>query len=140
MSVTRKVTGLTMILAGFTFFAWFIALNTISPAIPEGLQGTARLFMVLSGITGLGFLVSGGMTFFGHDQYVQEQKNFLEKSAVKTQPYKPLPKPLFSNTAAQAATVKEPEEDVTIEVGEEKKKENEKKKEGWEAPSKTGWG
>ena len=136
MSVTRKVTGLTMIVAGFTFFAWFIALNTISPAIPEGLQGTARLFMILSGITGLGFLVSGGMTFFGHDQYVQEQKNFLEKSSFKTPP-----KPLFFKPAAQTApAVKEPEEDVTIEVDEEKKKEDEEKKEGWDAPSKTGWG
>lgn len=126
-----------MVLAGFTFFAWFVALNTISPAIPEGLQGTAKLFMILSAVTGLGFLVSGGMTFFGHDQYVEEQrKNPTEKNPV----FKPLPKPLFSRPAVVAQTEKEPEEDVTIEVGGEKKKEDEEKKEGWDAPSKTGWG
>ena len=135
MSVTGKITGLTMIVAGFTFFAWFIALNTISPSIPEGLQGTSKLFMILSAVTGFGFLISGGLYFFGHEEYVDRQKT--------SGTYKPLPKP----PSSQNKPVKNEEDDVTIEVGEEKKtdenennKENEKNKEGWKAPSKTGWG
>ncbi len=139
MSVTGKITGLTMIVAGFTFFAWFIALNTISPSIPEGLQGTSRLFMILSAVTGLGFLISGGLSVFGHGEYEEKQNN-----PAKSQVYKPLPKPLFSKPSAPKDEPAEDEEDVAIEVGEEKKtdegKETEKKKEGWEAPSKTGWG
>ncbi len=139
MSVTRKITGLTMIVAGFTFFAWFIALNTISPSIPEGLQGTSKLFMILSAVTGLGFLISGGMSFFGHEEYVGQQKNPVNA-------YKPLPKPLFSKPSVPQNKPAEDgkEDDVTVEVGEEKKKdesqENKKNKDGWEAPSKTGWG
>ncbi|MBI2085498.1 MAG: hypothetical protein HYT71_03215 [Candidatus Aenigmarchaeota archaeon] len=137
MSVTGKITGLTMIVAGFTFFAWFVALNTISPSIPEGLQGTSRLFMILSAVTGLGFLISGGLSVFGHEENVGQQKN-------PANVYKPLPKPLFSRPSASQNKQAEDEEDVAIEVGEEKKtvdpEENKKKKEGWEAPSKTGWG
>ncbi len=138
MSVTRKVTGLTMIVAGFTFFAWVIALNTISPAIPEGLQGTAKLFMILSGVTGVGFLVSGGMTFFGQDQYEEERRNDTKKDSSKNSVYKPLPKPLFASAAPQNTATES--DDITVEVGGDKKKEDEEKKEGWDAPSKTGWG
>lgn len=138
-----------MILAGFTFFAWFIALNTISPAIPEGLQGTAKLFMVLSALTGLGFLVSGGMEFFGHDQHAAEGKtNFSENSDQKKMPDKPAPKPLFSKPQFSEPLPRpspETEEEV-VELEQEGEKEgsnappNPKKKEGWEAPSRTGWG
>ncbi len=150
MSVTRKVTGLTMIVAGFTFFAWFVALNTISPAIPEGLQGTAKLFMILSAVTGLGFLISGGMTFFGHDQYAEERKaNLSVNSDQKKNPDKLVPKPLFSKSPPRSPSETE-EEVVELEQENEggennappdsKKKEDAEKKEGWDAPSRTGWG
>ncbi|MBI4177530.1 MAG: hypothetical protein HY516_04135 [Candidatus Aenigmarchaeota archaeon] len=139
MSVTGKITGLTMVVAGFTFFAWFIALNTISPSIPEGLQGTAKLFMVLSAVTGLGFLVSGGMAFFGHEQHSEEQNTKkAEKAAEKGQFFKSLPKPASNPPATQDVAEKE-SEDVVIEVDEEKKKDGDNKA-GWEAPSNTGWG
>ncbi len=142
MTLTRKVTGVTMILAGFTFFAWFIALNTISPAIPAGLQGTANFFMILSALTGVGFLVSGGMTFFGHDQYTEQRRNISEKerSYDKNPVYKPLPVP----TAQKAKTdISSEHEDVVVVEEEEKKKDGRDDHSGegsWEAPSKTGWG
>ncbi len=148
MTLTRKVTGITMALAGFTFFAWFIALNTISPAIPAGLQGTANFFMILSALTGVGFLVSGGMTFFGHDQYAAQQNAILEKGLVekeknpgKPPAYKSLPAP----TAHKAKTDKDTAEhdDVVVVEEEEKKKGGQDNRSGegsWAAPSKTGWG
>ncbi|MFH0889686.1 MAG: hypothetical protein V1836_00900 [Candidatus Aenigmatarchaeota archaeon] len=123
MTITRKVTGVTMILAGFTFFAWFVALNTIFPAIPEGLQGTASFFMILSAVTGVGFLISGGMTFFGHDQYTQE--------TAKKQANQPAAKDKEEKI--------EKSEEEEIQIG-EPSGEKDNKKEGWQSPSKTGWG
>ncbi len=127
MTIARKVTGVTMVLAGFTFFAWFIALNTISPAIPEGLQGTASFFMILSAMTGIGFLISGGMTFFGHDQRAPD--------AVE----KPVRAVAVKEGKVEKAEKAEKAEEEKVEI-EETAEEKGDKKDGWQPPSKTGWG
>ena len=128
MTATRKVTGIAMILAGFTFFAWAIALNIISPVVPENLKGTADLFLILSALTGISFLVSGGMNLFGHDQYVPKQ---IEEKPI----YKPLPP---AEPAPSTPSLIIEEEDPNKILPEKKKKEEED--ETWAAPSKTGWG
>ncbi len=142
MTLTRKVTGVTMILAGFTFFAWFIALNTISPAIPAGLQGTANLFMILSALTGVGFLVSGGMAFFGHDQYMEQRRTLSERETNpdKSPVYRPLPVPVAQK--AKTDNSSEHEDVVVVEEYDKKKDEQDEHSDdgSWAAPSKTGWG
>ncbi|MFH1106084.1 MAG: hypothetical protein V1731_02640 [Candidatus Aenigmatarchaeota archaeon] len=117
-----KIIGLVFFAAGFTFLSQGIGLNSLAAIVPQSFGPAIQLFTALAIVSGLGFLIAGGLFFFEHGYVVGEQPQRPVQTAAKIteQPRPTIIEPTMGNMAAPQNL-------------------EEKREKGWESPSSTGW-
>ncbi len=118
-----KIIGLVFFAAGFTFLSQGIGLNSLAGIVPQSFGPAIQLFTALAIVSGLGFLVAGGLFFFEHEYVVggqQPQKPVQAAQRIVEQP-RPI---IIEPTKGDVATPQNLEE---------------RRDKGWESPSSTGW-
>lgn len=119
-----KIIGMVFFVAGFTFLSQGIGLNSLANIVPQSFGPAIQLFTVLAIVSGIGFLVAGGLFFFEHEYVVggaQPSKPVQAAPRIIEQP-KPT---IIEPTKGEILPAQNLEE---------------RREKGWESPSSTGWG